>query len=221
MPVGSGGGGSVWSPASVSGLVVWLDFSDTSTITLSSGRIETISNKTGSGSFNASGPGPVPGIMGSRASGLFQGNSLIGLGGALSAFSILIAMRVNSRAGENSNAGPYAFGGGEDLSTGIGRFYIEGISGLSLLTFTDAQIMVVGGVIPASGGTGKTFVNDTEDTDAVTWSAPTGTLHVVGRGDADLLNSDIGEVIVYDTAIADDDLLDLKSYLYTKWGITP
>jgi hypothetical protein len=58
-------------------------------------------------------------------------------------------------------------------------------------------------------------------TGSVSASGATGDLHIGGNiNDGELLNGDICEIIIYNTALSDTDRATVENYLLAKWGIT-
>jgi hypothetical protein len=67
---------------------------------------------------------------------------------------------------------------------------------------------------------GASFGGNTQ-TGSVSASGATGDLHIGGNiNDGELLNGDIAEIIIYDTALSDTDRAAVEAYLISKWAIT-
>lgn len=222
-----------WTPASLSGLAVWLDADDASTFTFSSGSVVSQWNdKSGNGRHFSQGTVAAQpartGTIGTRTAVTFDGSDdfLAWSGTTIASQPFTIAM-VFVPTGDVLNANLV------DTSTSTGRVLIEANPGTRWRMFAGTVKDVTTGN-PVTGtayaittvfdGAGSSFrVNASS---IGTGTAGTGSLlsasaqsFWVGRGQNAFTPARIGEVVITTTALSGTNLTDLESYLMTRWGI--
>ena len=235
-----------FTPASVEGLVLWLDASDESTITDAEGAVSQWNDKSGeanhatqgsSARMPATGAATFNSLNAMRFDQDFVSTPLDHL------FNVLRGFVVYQRTGSHSNVV-------NNLTVVVGGTSSSGIGGRYNLYFNDA------GTAPGSfglqcrvGSTGSTtsttivrddnlniheFYGDasvlkyrlnggTEESTAVdTRNANAGNVRIGAdsAGTTYLLRADVGEILLYNQEPSTADLTSIREYLATKWGIT-
>lgn len=237
----AGGGG--FTPASLSGLFVWLDASDTATITESGGNVTAWNDKSGVGNhFTAvnnpvysatSFPGSLPGITTTAASSQhFLRNSVALNTPTLSIFAVL---RITSNPSGNSGIFCFTNGSGNDFNSNGGLAFTSnagpnGIRGVKQSYDASVTVPIVGnagvGGLVLDSGNGTTYGNfSTTATDTYT-SVNLGNTTaniVIGARMAptvttNYLNAVLAEIVATTTALDGTDRANLQSYFTAKWG---
>ena len=219
-----------FTPASISGLISWYDFSDSSTITKDgSNLISQVDDKSGNG-YNL-----VQATGGSKPLWVSSGQNSLDIGNFTSSKSMTadygsdrsqphtVAGAVKSPISSGSAqlniydtlANGSSGGGFANDDNGLMNIYSAspsltiGESGYTDVWLTFCNIY---------GGSGDLRLNsvskDSGNTGTTTWNGFTLSAH---RDIANFGNILVGEVITYDSAISGSDLSDLESYLTDKW----
>jgi len=215
-----------FAPTDISGLQLWLDASDASTITESSGAVSQWDDKSGNANHVTQGTAALQPTTGTRTQNSlnvldFDGSDFL-RNGAIGPFSqpntVFVVGKADATAttqafvhGDNfandnaigltsSNFFMFAdsalFGGASDTSTHI---FIAEFNSTSSELFID-------GVSSATGDAGSGSAND---------------FRVGARYDgAEALDGFVAEVLVYDSALSTADREAVEAYLADKWGIT-
>ena len=233
-PIASG-----FNPKSIAGLKLWLDASDSSTVTLNGSAVSQWGDKSGNGfHFSQSTANNQPAYTGS-----INGRSAISFDGVNDGLDRTGV--TNANIADTTGACAFAVYeiSGTDLqyavlrtlTTGSGhdRFNSTGYhcyfrtsrflsipnpppsTGLVLLTSSsnvssDTQSVRVNGAQYQSQVCATTFA---------AWRALTGQAWAVGY-DASWLTGSVGEVLIYGKALSATDISKVEKYLAAKWGVT-
>ena len=232
--------GVPFSPTDISGLALWLDASDTSTITEVGGSVSQWDDKSGNGYDVTQASGAVQ-----PSTGLVtvNGRNVLSfvLGDFLSNASGVITGSTNRTIFGVVNDPPATPTGSNDVVFGLG----VNSNGQAFYGTTEVAIRVWGGNtiydsgVPSSGpsiiawGLNGTTVSDlfarangvalgvtsvSFPTRVINTQAPTN----IGQGPTASQNyeGDIAEILMYDSALSGTDIDKVEQYLANKWGVT-
>lgn len=225
---------SGFSPKNISGLAVWLDATDTSTLTFNSTSVSQWADKSGNGRNATQATAlnqPTTGTINGKQAIAFDGTSdHLSLGDLSAAFpSAATAFYVVTKseganqgsymaASTSNNAGWWRFGGGSSY-LGIFRNNRLGATAINL----DANNVNCVGVLSSS----STYDVYLQGTRILTTTADFagGTNHLIGAGmdsssNLYYIQGRIGEVIYYNRALSAADIATVYKYLSKKWGFT-
>ena len=220
-----------WSPSSLSGLALWLDAEDSTTITQSGGYVSQWNDKSGHGRhFTQSGADSIKpltgGSVGTGAALIMGARYLSASLTTIASQPLTIAMAVKTVTYEANVNLIDARSGRVLVEAAIGarwRVYAGGLldrtpspsAGTSyalvaIISGASSLIRTNGAQVGAAGFAGTSSLG----------SSSPNTVYV-GRGnDAVGGENHIGEVIVCAGALSGGDLTNLESYLMTKWGLS-
>lgn len=220
--------GGAWSPASLPGLVLWLDPSDSSTMTIDNGTVLSMADKSPSALtltpwVTAPAVGTVNGLPAVFIAS--SGNSLRATQTIAQPLTVVCVFKCALlRASQSTVSWRYSNGA---LNTGIG--ITDGIKrwrqysgkellgdladtlphcGAAIANGTSSQLRLDGSVmatgtptLPGLGGSGS------------------ATLFVGSHGDIEYFAGHLGEIVATNNAMAPSDITKLETYLMSKWGI--
>ena len=236
-------GGGVGIPTDIAGLQLWLDGSDITTLFQDSAKTTPVTSdgdvvgawadKSGNGNdalqaTTADKPQYKTAIQNSLNVVRWNVSSdmLVVTNGILSMpYSIYFVLRLIAQPGIvdsspcffNNQANFLSHDGANDQI----QFYNATGWFNSAHTITAGQQAIVGYV----GATTETFVikNGSSETIAAALTVSANSLEIGNRSDApvapNVLNGDLGEILIYDSAISANDRLVIESYLNTKWAV--
>jgi len=236
-----------FSPRNISGLALWLDAADQSSMTLSGSSVTVWNDKSGNGK-NATAGGTTPTYSSATRSIVFGGagyftNSSLSL--PLSTRSVFIVCTQTSRAGDfegivilvnplgsdvdyaSPNAIPYSASGSNPLQTGA--FTLYGNNGTYIQNYGSYTTTPLGIYVDVFGSSsGTLYVNGTSNsTDADSSTLGTANGYILGARKAGssttlgiFFNGTISEVIIYNTAVTTSQRQQIEGYLAQKWGLT-
>lgn len=233
------GGG--FTPESISGLQLWLDASDSSTISLSGSDVASWTDKS-TNAYTVSEATNRPSIATAHLNSLdgifFDGTEILaGSTSALqsgSAFSVVIVAATNSDAGTTPivSMGKY---GDSDLRWSNVKSASEHVYFWVTSTGTDlnqvasaaGEMQIADGAIYTHfefNGSGRTlYTKDTTSSGGGFTPHTTSGMIYMGAVDTGTWSGFTGwiyEIIVYDNVMSSSDRAALKSYLDTKWGLS-
>jgi len=234
--------GPSFSPASISNLYLWLDASDTSTFTYSSGAVVSQWNDKSGNSFNASQAtvSKQPSRVTSPSTGVdFDGsNDVLGTsatynGSVFTQFSVVRDFN-SAPGGANTIIGPGS--GGTDIYfpyMSINDWYFQVGANYGVVNVTPPSgLFNVEVRYNGAGATNadrmKARINGSDRTLAFTGTIP-ATLSRSGQTTAvGAFNLTptlpfpgiLSELITYNKVLTNQELTDVRTYLNTKWGIT-
>ena len=232
------GGAAAWSPTDISGLQVWYDFSDISTLYQDSGKttpvtsdgdvIGCVADKSGNGndatqSTTANKPTYKTGIQNGLSIGRGDGSDdymLLDSTMTLSTFTIAGAWIFNA-------TGDSVWGDNDDcILQGTNATTISSrMSGGSWLTQSTTKnptgsFYVWNVTWAGSGGNHVIYQNGSqEDSDAYTCANFDVTMIFSRRTALSNLNGDIGELFFYNSVVSEGDLSNIHTYLNNKWAV--
>ena len=221
---------STFSVKTITGLLVWLDATDNSTITSSSGNVTTWSDKSSNGyNFITYGTSPKTGTISINGlntidfggnTGLY--NATIPFGTSYTIFAIGYTGNTNTYArlfhGTNGD-GKLLFGGlSGNFATFVGNGGWNDInvnSPTTSVTTTSLMCMTTNntgsGLLPYINGTSMNAKNGI----TVTFTG----LYVANFSGGQLWNGPMGETIIYNNVLSVSDREKVEGYLAWKWGI--
>ncbi len=223
-----GGGG--FSPTSVSNLTLWLDAADSATITQTGGNVSQWDDKSGNGYHVTQSVGANQPTTNSRT---INGLNVLDFDGSdyllrdttpnISQPNTIFVVVQH----DNSNNGYYVDGDSTSGSvrnaissnSGSGQFHLY--SGFSIFGGTmDQNLHIFTGIF--NGGSSKLYQEGTQIAGANAGSYSLRGLSVgvrASRSD-NYLDGIIGEIIIYDALLSDEDKNQVGQYLADKWGTT-
>lgn len=235
---------ATWTPASVSGLRLWLDPSDAASITQSGGLVSQINDKSGNGFHMVQATGPAQPTTGTRT---INGLNVLDFDGATDEMNATGSTVANTIMGASS-AGTVLYVMALDADPSAGAGAVLSDWGSDAASPNDHEPFVDSHIYHGWGSTTRKDTGDptpalttprmvTITTAAGAWSYTidaaahysTGT-NTVGwetvtaakfgyTTSADFhFDGRIAELIAYDTALSGADLTNAQSYLRTKWG---
>jgi hypothetical protein len=213
---------STFSPDSVAGLQLWLDSSDASTITQSSGSVSQWNDKSGNNNNAVQATGSLqPTYPGTSFNGLstvsFNGNGYLGITPiTLTNCTVFIV------AGSTDSSGnPFL------ASLLDGNVYIGNYSGSFYFSFDEGPSVPFTATASARNFWGLSNVALNTSTANVGTSATasygsslSGSISDIGgrRAYVDFVTAKMGEVLIYDTALTSTQITQVLTYLSGKWG---
>jgi hypothetical protein len=226
---GYSSGGGAFNPASISGLVAWLDISNAGSLTLVGSDIHSATDLSGTGNtFTGTGSaGGYPHLQTAAQNGLNTASIVTGAYyskfttpsiATASGYSIIgVFARSTSSSYIGVNAGsPSALlywkaNGGitTSLFTGTTQYYT---SGSNLKNNTAYHVLALSYTL---GGSSKLYYDSSDVTETVNsaGSGTSGAVSFVGYGDGS-----VGELLIYNNSIGSANLLAVQAYLSAKWG---
>ena len=223
---------AAFSPRQIGGLALWLDSTDSSTISFSSGsNVSTWSDKSGNGR-NATVYAGTPTYT-SALGMTFNGSSSLQITYTASPIleSMFVIIKFNSVSGQGDILSGTAAGQREYLmyvpySPGtiyLGRHSTGPSGAINGGTVTTGSNYLLGYVFNGTGNTISFFQSGntiTSGTPQFTYSAG-GTISVIGSyNGGGYLQGQIYEMIIYSTALSITERQRVESYLAQKWGLT-
>jgi hypothetical protein len=235
-----------FTPLSISGLTLWLDASDTGTITESSNSVSQWDDKSGNTNHATQGTGAAQPITNTRTQNSlntidFNGsthymdaNGAVGvMSGDDTPFTMFVAMEPDDYA---PTATAYAFvagGNSGDNVPELPSYYYNGSTTSGRRNATDnsyksftstANFQVITYEFP--GTTLTAYTDTTKELDAVahntTGAVTLNRLTIGAQGRTTNFNfydGKIGEILIYDSALSDANIAAVQAYLISKWGI--
>ncbi len=234
-----------WTPASLSGLTVWLDASDSGSVIRSGADVSAWNDKSGNGNnfpgtnnpqysatgFNTS----YPGIAVTSAAGSYFKSGAVALNSAnLSVFIVgnitspdlddgVISLLGNGQSADWNNAASFVVDP-NDTSNRIRLFTASGAY-QSVITGAANGAHAFGWVFDGTNGT--PYLDGTSGTPAAKTGAFGNPSAIIALGNrlstggavtGDTINGTYAEVIITASAITGTDLANLDSYFVAKWG---
>ena len=227
--------GAFSSPTDISGLQLWLDASDSSTIIENGGTVSQWNDKSGNGYNVSQGtasnqPTYTASALNSKSVVRFDGNDELTNGSATvvgGSTNRTVFVVFNSTGG---SATSYGVTLGDSTSTGqtfgVSKEIAVRVNG-GYRTWTTAVDSTHAIVTIVLDGTSTTDLSAWKNGSSLTASS-TGTQTIntaagiiIGNGTAGgNLVGDVAEIIVYNSALSTSDRESVESYLSTKWGIS-
>lgn len=213
-------------PLTINNLALWLDASDTDTITESSGLISQINDKSGNNkNATASGsvrPTLVSSVLNGRSIMRFDSSDdYLNIGSAVTYRTVFVVAKSDDTVFSDY---PGIIGDFTGTSPNNGHVLngIDGTTKLGSATSNYASAYRNGTSIPGSTGHDFSPLNEFWVGAFELSSAMTNTTSAIGmvNGGARYWDGDIAEVIAYSTTLSNTDRALVEAYLSTKWGIT-
>lgn len=228
-------GNTAFAPSSLSNLELWLDCSDTSTMTLSGSDITQLNDKSGNGrNFTQATTSKAPDDIASAQNGLhgcrFDGTDDImtgTVGSDRSAFTIAIALKSSRQRqfdtpldSNDTSTGSITFctgSGGNTLQA-----FVDDIGNFATSSGTWSASTAFTAILTYDGTTITTYVNNagagTGTSSSRVWKAATELGNDSGGGFFPW-KDDIYEVVFYSRVLNSTERGQVHSYLVSKWGI--
>lgn len=232
-----------FNPASIAGLTHWWDANDATTLTLNSGAVETWTSKAGAktaASQSVANNRPVTTTVNGKTALLFDGtNDGLNFTGTSRTDEtwIIAAAQTADQSGQRQMLSDGGSGTGISatkasvklLEVAFGGF-TEGTNRLRVQYAGTASALVGPGVftcVRSAAAGGLVFIDGTQRTGAVSPFASSfstsaaDTMSKIGYYSSTLFqfNGWIGEILLYDRALAASDRNRVEKYLGKKWGI--
>jgi len=231
-----GAAGASFSPLDVSGLQLWLDASDETTITESSGSVSQWDDKSGNGNHVTQGTAasqPSTGVNTKNGRNVltFAGNEFftrahIGLPQPFTIFAM--ARRTSSNVAQHTTfyAGSSDTSGGDvQYRADDGTGAVTGYAGSSIVRdgASQADGTWIQAAVVFNGASSKVYYDSTPTTGNPGSDGLDNNSIAIGRrlrntGAQDLIG-DIAELLVYDGALSNDDVLAIRNYFSVKWDV--
>lgn len=238
--------GGAWTPASLPGLVVWLDASNSGSITQSSGAVSQWNDLSGNGNnfvqatgankptFSATGfNGSKPGITVVAASAQFVQNTSVPFNS--STLSIFVVNTLTASSEDNSGLVSFLGSGQANDFNNAASFIlftsnVHSLYRLTSSTYDDfanaatvATPATIGWVFDGTNGTGYlNFAADTPAAKTGTLGATTANIAFGSRpwnSNTPSFDGTYGEIVLTNTAMSSGDRASLHTYLTSKWGV--
>lgn len=220
-----------FDPRSISGLALWLDAADASTITLVSGAVSEWRDKAAGRLFIQTTANNRPGLttINGRNALLFDGsNDTLECANPFGTvpFSVFIVQRV---VAYSSFAMTYAVGASNSFNirqfSATGQPEIEtpgGVVRSSSATFSTSVPQLVSLVYDSTIASSAFYLNNAAIATSGTYTTPTltGTHYIGSRAGAFLLNGHIAEILVYSRTVTATERAYVSAALGKKWGVT-
>jgi len=237
-----------FNPASVSGLKMWVDANDGSTITNSAFGISQWNDKSSNGhhltqSDTSYRPQLSTGALGARnvvnfngtdermvcdpiATGVFNGDQI--------PYSTVVVWRSTGSstkdtiyaAANNSTTARVHYRVSTDSTPQYDAFRVDDSGGLKRLTDLYTHNTFIVASITFGGSVFRHYTNGTKDDTAIGSEDDTtvnnftvGAAKVLGTF-VEFLEGDVAELLVYDHELSDSDRINIENYLMSKWGIS-
>jgi hypothetical protein len=214
------------TPLTISNISLWLDGSDSATITESSGIISQINDKSGN-SKNGTATG---GVRPSLVTSVQNGRSIMRFDGGDDYLNInsSVAYRTVFVVAKNDNTSFSNYSGiigdftGSSPSNGHVLNGVDGTTKLASATSNYTSAYRNGTLIAGSGGHSFAPLNEFWIGSFELASAMTNTTSSIGmiNGGGRYWDGDIAEVIAYSTTLTNTQRAQVENYLSVKWGIT-
>ena len=217
---------SQFSPRQISGLGLWLDAADSSTVSGTS-PITAWTDKSGAGRTVTITSGPTYGTTsrGGNRTMSFNNNTITtSIASAVGTGDFtLVAVWYQSSAGTNT---VLSLGTVASSSQSLGfsgnkyNFYQFGdVNESAYSTATPSWVVQIGTRI---GSVKKVYINGNIGTIPSSTSYDVSVTTVtIGKGDNFAISGEIGEILIYTGTMSDTNRQLLESYLAQKWGLTP
>ena len=222
------GGGDI-SPAQISGLTAWYDFSDVSTLFQDTARtspvtadgqsIRGMTDKSGAGnhlSEATNGPTYKVAIQNGRSVARFDGvNDVISSSGAVVSQPDTI-FAIGKRNG--GSASHFVDGGASRQIVGMpggSNYGIFAGTTLSTATAADTTPRLIVGLF--NGGSSKVWLDGGASTNG---AAGAIALSELQQSNSAVTSADLYEILIYNTALSLTDINTVGSYLAARWGTT-
>ena len=217
---------SQFSPRQISGLGLWLDAADSSTVSGTS-PITAWTDKSGAGRTVTITSGPTYGTTsrGGNRTMSFNNNTITtSIASAVGTGDFtLVAVWYQSAAGTNT---VLSLGTVASSSQSLGfsgnkyNFYQFGdVNESAYSTATPSWVVQIGTRI---GSVKKVYINGNLGTTPSSTSYDVSVTTVtIGKGDNFAISGEIGEILIYTGTMSDTNRQLLESYLAQKWGLTP
>lgn len=225
---------AAFSPASVSGLVCWYDFSDAANYTLVSGAYSAVTDKSGNGhNLSQSTPASRPTQQAAAQNGLntarftATGNQKMAIASPVNIGASYSVFTVCRRAGPSGTGVIELLGYTGAANSTTLEWWTSSIVYLgSTQGYLNAgtQASTDYNLISATAATNPTNSNVYFNAANIKTGVFTGTplpssvFDVFGWGDVTHSNGEIAEVLFYSGVVGNTDRLAIESYLKSKWG---
>ena len=216
---------TTFSPRQISGLGLWLDAADSSTVTGTS-PITAWTDKSGAGRTVTITSGPTYGTTsqaGNRTMSFNNNTITTSIASAVGTGDFtLVAVWYQSAAGTNT---VLSLGTVASSSQSLGfsgnkyNFYQFGdVNESAYSTATPSWVVQIGTRI---GSVKKVYINGNVGTtpSSTSYDASVTTV-TIGKGDNFAISGEVGEILIYTGTISDTSRQLLESYLAQKWGLT-
>lgn len=232
-----------FTPTSITGCRLWLDAQDNSTISLTSGRVSTVTDKALNTTFTSVGPTPANLTVASASINSFQSfyfnnsaGNYAGLSGNLAQLTtgtaIFVMKYISSQNGPwrgifgwNDVTSVQSISFGMNLNgTGTVGPYVQniGYNGSATATLTNNALYIVS--FTFTGTTTGVGYNGQISLTAGTVSSYSGSSTSIGIcqevNGTQMTAVYLGELIIYNTVLGLSDRQNIESYLGQKWGLT-
>jgi hypothetical protein len=230
------GGGFV--PTDITGCVLWLDASDTGTITEASGAVSQIDDKSSAGNHATQGTGSAQPTTGTRTQNGLNVLDFDGTGDYLSS-----ALTASDRTQTVFGVWLLDTINGDDMGLlgsagGTGGRQVQFRTDTNRISVVKSWVAVLGDYSVAAMAASTPYVSVTAigdanfiqslndsaeetDTESTTFTAARTTVigTDAGNGLFGYLNGWIAEIVVYDTQLGLDDRATVRDYLNAKWAV--
>jgi len=220
----------VQTPLSISGCALWLDASDTTTLTLSTNNVTQWSDKSGSGNNATQATAGSQPTTGGSQNGLntllFTGKTMTYPTISLSAQTVFCVYLNNTFTpyGEPVAVGPFAFFyAAPSSNVGIGRTGVtdEVLANWSTNGLTTSKYTVYGGTVSVSGSTTSVlYFNGNQVASNTVTSSGGASYYRIGHYNGGTTGY-IAEVVVFNSVLGTAQRQSVENYLMGKWGIKP
>jgi hypothetical protein len=232
-----------FTPNSITGCRMWLDAQDNSVISLTSGRVSTVTDKALGTIFTSVGPTPANLTVASASINSFQSfyfnnsaGNYVGLRGNLAQLTtgtaIFVMKYISSQNGPwrpifgwNDTTSVQSISFGTNLNgTGLSGPYVQniGYNGSATATLTNNALYIV--TFTFTGTTTGVGYNGQISLTAGTVSSYSGSSTSIGIcqevNASQMTTIYLGEIIIYNTVLGITDRQNVESYLAQKWGLT-
>ena len=224
-------------PTDIGDCELWLDSSDSSTITETSGSVSQWNDKSGNGNNATQGVGanqPTTGTSNQNGNNVldFADDQFLELPSDLYPIpsddnTVFVVSRRNSETGSVAAAFAGA-GGGQNrwitfYNTTVGSISFRndgaGASSVSSSGNTNTQFQIIRG--RREGTTQAIAINSgSESSNTNATNATITSLDIGGVGTSLSLEGEVAEVIVYSRSLTSTEISDVENYLAAKWGIS-
>ena len=215
----------VETPLTISNMSLWLDGSDTATITESSGIISQVNDKSGNGkNGTATGsvrPTLVSSVQNGRSVMRFDGSDdYLNINSSIAYRTVFVVAKY-----DNTTFGTYAGIVGDFTGTSPGNGHVvngvDATTKIASATSNYASAYRNGTSISGSGGHSFAPLNEFWIGTFELSSGMTNTTSAIGmiNGGPRYWDGDIAEVIAYSTTLTNTQRAQIENYLSVKWGI--
>jgi len=222
---------SGFNPKSISGLAMWLDAADSSTLTLDAGAVSEWRDKAIGSTFVQTTPNNRPGqttINGKNAL-LFDGsNDTLSCANPFTTYPL--SMFFVQRIVAHTNFGmTYTVGAENNFNlrqngtTGLSQFQMPLTAPISSTELSTTAAQLISVVFESTAVNSVGYINNAALTiTSSSFSQPTlsGTHHIGTRAGGFPMNGFIGEILIYSKTVSTLERSRISQYLGKKWGIT-